>query len=617
MKKTLRILISLVLSLVILSAGAVTVLADGEITQSLSISSSCTPRSDLSHQYFTVTNPNSVAVDVAWAASNGLSGTINGLTGSTTLKVADADLNGVAVSVEIVGVSGKGAMCFSYNGYKVKVVYKNQANDAVLYETEIEAKEGKTISHKAPDTYNGFTRVGSATVGRNYRPITNAELVVYYKEVVPEAYTISAMFVDSTGLTLGYGSLVNVPVGGSVTITPDTDTLTVNGQKYELDTTKGTSYTHTYDMGKSVVYKFVYNAVADNPDRAYDIFIKYVDVATSKTIFTDSATVPIDGQVTYTVKNEYTNGNGIKYVKAANQATTITHKANQINQKNYTIDMVLDSEPEGPYTIEIRFVDTYTGVKIKSETVNVPFNGTGRYDIPSSFAIGGKTYNVVSGKVRSIAHAFNNPQRVYLVSCYDSAGQAPQARTVYVHYLTNDTNQEIRTAIPYTLYPDDINIGITIATTLTYNGVEYTLTSGGGDKQTIVLSYSDERSDYYVYFKYVGVTEEDNTPEPEPEVIPPDDTPVGPDAAAIFANLVRPDFPDDDGQGEIINPDIQPVGPDGNGGSGEVIGDDETPTAPESPANPSPLPWIAAAVAVLGLAIVTVVIVRKRPTGED
>lgn len=509
MKKGMRALLGLLMVAVVLALGVHTAKADGAMSAP---TIQYVPSDDgtMGKQVFVITNPNGESLDVEWGASDG--GAFTSLTlspgASQTVALSDPSMSGRTLCVIYDG--GKMVNKRGLSAYYVYVRYETP--DKTLYTQTLTLEKSKgSLSVSAPATYEGYRLVSKSTLGHVFNPNASRSertLTFTYNEILPEPYTIRAIYKDGeTGETLG-SATINVPVDGTVTVAAPA-TLNAGGKDYALAAGQG-GYTHAYGDSRTT-YEFSYNYVPKAPDKAYSINIKFKDVDTGATLASKNVTVPVGGTATFPVPATYTTGEGAEYEKVSGQPSQIVHAANNAT-RSYIVNYKSLGTPTEPYAITIRYANALTGAVLETTSRTVALNGTVSFQAPATLQVGNRDYTLAAGQSRNIVHAFANSTRRYTIYYNEVGGQQAEPYAITIRYTANDTNQTlysttVQVPIQYAVYQD-------VPAEFVYDGNIYTLAAG--QSTTIEHNFMDSRRVYNVFYKLAG-TAQPNTPPTQPE----------------------------------------------------------------------------------------------------
>ncbi len=329
----------------------------------------------------------------------------------------------------------------------------------------------------------------------------NASVTFLYSKVQQDPRTVTVYFIDENGYAIGNEQFTIQP-GSSATYQAPAS-VNFNGRNYNLAGGQNAAITQDYS-NTTASYTLVYQGEAEQPSTPYNITIQYQDAATGTVLGSDTVTVPVGGTVNFDTPSSYVTSNYSGYQRAEGQPAVITHTSGE-ETRTYTVLYNQTSE-QLPYTISIQLVDSVTGEQLRAESVSVPVNGTGVYQLPGSVDHNGSTYLLASGQGTEIRHAYGSSQRTYYVNYTQQESGSTGDYTLAVRYLDISTGEVIYTGSQ--AVAGGSSAAIQVPSSYEAGGESYVLLSGQNTNTT--HSYYSPVRTYMFYYRNINDTANEN-----------------------------------------------------------------------------------------------------------
>ncbi len=213
--------------------------------------------------------------------------------------------------------------------YTISIQYADSETGAVIHTETVTVPVGGSVDFQVAGSYvtSSYTEyeraAGQPSVIHHTSGEATRTYTVYFDRVTEQKpYTITIYCVDSVTGTLLSSASETVEVNGTAVYTLPSS-LSHGGSEYLLASGQGTEIRHSYG-GSQRTYYVYYNEVGADLPSEYQVAVRYIDITSNETIYSESVTAA-DGQtLTINVPESY-EADGEEYVLLSGQSSPISH----------------------------------------------------------------------------------------------------------------------------------------------------------------------------------------------------------------------------------------------------------------------------------------------------
>lgn len=261
-----------------------------------------------------------------------------------------------------------------------------------------------TVNNKSYSLMSGQPSLNPSYNEANEKSYTYRYMLT--SDETQRAYNITIQYV-SNGMVL---DTKRVSVSPSQTISYDTsETFVNNGVEYKRSSNSRATINHAYD---NATRTYVVNYDKVKVSEAYNITVRYVNLANGKAVKTDKKEVGINKTVKYNVEASFTD-DGSTYLLSGDQAKTITHSFGDA-QTSYDVYYHKKGEEVSEYSVSVVYFNVTTNSVITSTTSTAKLNETLSITVPSTFDQGDNSYVLLGGQSTTTNHSFYSARRRYI-----------------------------------------------------------------------------------------------------------------------------------------------------------------------------------------------------------